>query len=84
MSVAFVSQGWQDYLYWQANDRQILKKLNALIKDCQRSPYEGIGSPEPLKHEFSGWWSRRIDKEHRLIYRPTEDGIEIAQCRFHY
>jgi toxin YoeB len=84
MTVKFLGRGWEDYLHWQANDRQLLKKLNALIKECQRTPFEGSGRPEPLKHEFSGWWSRRIDQEHRLVCRPTEDGIEIVQCRFHY
>ncbi len=84
MNTAFTTRAWEDYLYWQANDRQVLKKLNALIKECQRTPFEGTGNPEPLKHEFAGWWSRRIDKEHRLVYRAVEGGIEIAQCRYHY
>ncbi|ODT48965.1 Txe/YoeB family addiction module toxin [Devosia sp. 63-57] len=84
MKVAFMSKGWEDYLYWQATDKQVIKKLNSLIKDCQRSPFEGIGQPEALKHEFSGWWSRRITDEHRLVYRLVEDRLEIAQCRHHY
>ncbi|MFD1254382.1 Toxin YoeB [Devosia equisanguinis] len=79
MKVAFMSKGWEDYLYWQATDKQVIKKLNSLIKDCQRSPFEGIGQPEALKHEFSGWWSRRITDEHRLVYRLVEDRLEIAQ-----
>ncbi|WP_449240200.1 Txe/YoeB family addiction module toxin [Devosia equisanguinis] len=74
-----MSKGWEDYLYWQATDKQVIKKLNSLIKDCQRSPFEGIGQPEALKHEFSGWWSRRITDEHRLVYRLVEDRLEIAQ-----
>lgn len=84
MKVAFMSKGWEDYLHWQATDKQVIKKLNSLIKDCQRSPFEGIGQPEALKHEFSGWWSRRITDEHRLVYRLVEDRLEIAQCRHHY
>jgi len=84
MNTAFMTRAWEDYLFWQANDRQMLKRLNALIKECQRTPFEGIGSPEPLKHEFAGWWSRRIDKEHRLVYRVSDNVLEIAQCRFHY
>ena len=79
-----MTRGWEDYLYWQTTDRQMLRRLNALIKECQRTPFEGTGSPEPLKHEFSGWWSRRIDREHRLVYRVSGDVLEIAQCRYHY
>ena len=84
MNVVFMTRAWEDYLYWQAGDRQILKKLHALIKECQRTPFEGTGNPEPLKHEFAGWWSRRIDKEHRLVYRVKDDNLEIVQCRYHY
>lgn len=84
MSVAFLPDAWDDYLYRQRQDRQVLKKLNALIEAALRSPYTGIGKPEPLRHELSGWWSRRIDDEHRLVYRAVEGGIEIAQCRYHY
>ncbi len=84
MNTAFTTRAWEDYLYWQTNDRQMLKRINSLIKECQRTPFDGIGNPEPLKHEFAGWWSRRIDKEHRLVYRANGDSLEIAQCRFHY
>lgn len=75
---------WDDYLYWQDRDRKMVKKINALIKDIERNPFTGLGKPEPLKHELAGFWSRRIDPEHRLIYRITDDKLEIAQCRYHY
>lgn len=77
-------QAWDDYLYWQNQDRKTLKRVNQLIKDIERNAYEGIGKPEPLKYELQGFWSRRIDEEHRLIYRIQEDSIEIASCRLHY
>jgi toxin YoeB len=83
MKLTFDPTAWEDYLYWQADKAQ-LKRINALIKDMMRSPFEVIGQPEPLKHDWSGYWSRRIDQEHRLIYRVTDDAILIAQCRFHY
>lgn len=75
---------WQDYLYWQSADKKILKRINQLIKDIQRNGNEGIGKPEPLRHEFSGYWSRRITDEHRLVYRIAENTILIAACRYHY
>jgi toxin YoeB len=75
---------WNDYLYWQDTDRKMVKKINALIKDIERTPFEGLGKPEPLKHTLAGFWSRRIDPEHRLIYRIRDDKLEIAQCRYHY
>ncbi|MDP2990320.1 MAG: Txe/YoeB family addiction module toxin [Kiritimatiellota bacterium] len=84
MKVVFSSQGWNDYLHWQTNDKQILKRINELIKDVQRSPYQGIGKPEPLKHALSGFWSRRINEEHRLVYRVEGASILIAQARYHY
>ncbi|MGQ2992062.1 MAG: Txe/YoeB family addiction module toxin [Brevundimonas sp.] len=84
MKLIFQDEGWEDYLYWQTQDRKVLKKINTLIKECLRTPFSGTGKPEPLKGEFSGWWSRRIDQEHRLIYRATDTGLEIAQCRYHY
>ncbi|MCP8884749.1 Txe/YoeB family addiction module toxin [Devosia sp. XJ19-1] len=84
MIVAFMTKGWEDYLHWQATDKQILRKVNALIKECQRTPREGSGKPEALKHEFAGWWSRRITDEHRLVYRVVGERLEIAQCRHHY
>ena len=80
----FADEAWDDYLYWQDTDRGILRRINQLIKDIRRSPYEGIGKPEPLKHQLAGWWSRRIDSEHRFIYRVTEQAIEIANLRHHY
>lgn len=84
MKIVFVEESWEDYLYWQRTDKSKLKKINALIKDIARSPYEGIGKPEALKHKYSGFWSQRIDSEHRLIYRVIHDEIQIAKCRFHY
>jgi len=84
MNVQFDPDAWSDYLYWQKTDKQIVKRVNRLIKECQRTPFTGIGKPEPLKGDFSGYWSRRINKEHRLVYRTTTDRIEILQCRFHY
>lgn len=84
MKLVFVEESWEDYLYWQKTDKQKLKKINELLKEIMRSPFEGIGKPEPLKYKFAGFWSRRIDNEHRLIYQVTEDSILIAKCRFHY
>lgn len=84
MRLIFHETAWQDYCYWQVQDKKILKKLNTLIKDCQRSPFSGIGQPEPLKHHWSGFWSRRITNEHRLVYGVDGDDLLIAQCRFHY
>ncbi|MFZ4166528.1 Txe/YoeB family addiction module toxin [Brevundimonas sp. NPDC058933] len=84
MKLTFQEEGWEDYLHWQSMDRKQLKKINTLIRECLRTPFAGTGKPEPLKGEFSGWWSRRIDQEHRLVYRATEDTLLIAQCRYHY
>jgi toxin YoeB len=84
MKVTFHDEGWDDYLYWQTHDRKLLAKINTLIRECSRTPFIGTGKPEPLRGEFSGWWSRRINEEHRLVYRKTEDGLLIAQCRYHY
>lgn len=84
MKLTFQEEGWEDYLYWQSFDRKQLKKINGLIRECMRTPFTGTGKPEPLKGEFSGWWSRRIDQEHRLVYRAAEDTLLIAQCRYHY
>lgn len=84
MRLIFSEKAWEDYLYWQKVDKQILKKINTLIKDIQREPFEGIGKPEPLKYELSGFWSRRITDEHRLIYEVDENSIAIASCRYHY
>ena len=84
MKVAFSSNAWDDYLYWQKTDKTILKRINSLIKDIQRIPYEGIGKPEVLKHGLSGYWSRRINAEHRIVYKVVDDTIFIAQLRYHY
>ena len=84
MKLTFAEKAWEDYLYWQQTDKKILKRINTLIKDIKRNPYSGIGDPEPLKYNWSGFWSRRITKEHRLVYVVEQDAILIAQCRFHY
>ena len=88
MRIVFASRAWQQYLYWQARDREVLVRINDLIKECVRSPFAGLGKPEPLKGPMQGWWSRRITREDRLVYRVTGKGeeqqLEIAQCRFHY
>lgn len=84
MKLIFAEQAWDDYLYWQANDKKVLKKINNLIKEISRTPFEGTGSPEPLKHHWSGFWSRRISLEHRLVYAINDDEILLAQCRYHY
>ncbi len=84
MSITFSSNAWTDYLYWQKTDKKILKRINLLIRDIQRNPYDGIGKPEPLKHGLSGYWSRRINDEHRIVYKHNEGSIKIAQLRFHY
>ncbi|MGP2553259.1 MULTISPECIES: Txe/YoeB family addiction module toxin [Mucilaginibacter] len=84
MKIIFQNPAWEDYLYWQTTDKSILKKINSLIKEIERTPYEGSGKPEPLKHNLAGWWSRRINLEHRLIYRVEADAIFILQCRYHY
>ena len=84
MNLIFSDKAWEEYMYWQNSDKQILKKINQLIKDIKREPFEGIGKPEPLKYELSGFWSRRISDEHRLIYEVSESYISIVSCRFHY
>jgi toxin YoeB len=80
----FAANAWEDYLYWQKSDRKILNRINALIQAIQRQPFEGIGKPEPLKHGLSGYWSRRITDEHRMVYKVEGDAILIAQLRYHY
>ena len=82
--LVFSDEAWEDYLHWQDTDRSMVRRINQLIKDIRRSPYEGIGKPEPLKHQLAGWWSRRIDAEHRFVYRVTEQAVEIATLRHHY
>ncbi|MDP3297762.1 MAG: Txe/YoeB family addiction module toxin [Thermodesulfovibrionia bacterium] len=84
MKLIFSENAWEDYLYWQNTDKQIPKRINELIKDIRKNKYKGIGKPEPLKHNLSGYWSRRINNEHRLIYKIEEDKIMIAQLRYHY
>ena len=84
MKLRFSDEAWEDYLYWQKQDRKMVERINKLIKEVQRDPITGVGKPEPLKHALSGFWSRRITDEHRMVYRVTEDALEIAQLRFHY
>ena len=84
MILSFSDDAWDDYLYWQSQDKKILKKINKLIKEIQRTPFEGTGEPEPLKYNWSGYWSRRITIEHRIIYKVTDNMLLIAQCRYHY
>ena len=88
MKVQFSTRAWQDYLYWQAEDRNVLERVSRLIEECRRTPVRGTGKPEPLRGELSGWWSRRITLEDRLVYRISGKGdaqkIEILQCRYHY
>ncbi|GAA2860889.1 toxin YoeB [Aminobacter niigataensis] len=88
MKVLWTAKGWEDYLYWQETDAKILVRINELIRDARRSPFAGIGKPEPLRNEMSGWWSRRVNHEHRLVYRVIGTGenqaLEIVACRFHY
>lgn len=84
MNITFTSDSWDDYLYWQKNDKKIIKRINELIKDIKRSPFEGIGKPEPLKFQLQGCWSRRIDQEHRIVYEVADESILIIGCRFHY
>ena len=80
----FTEDAWEDYLYWQTQDKKTLKRINQLLQDIERNGYNGIGKPEPLRGDLSGFWSRRIDDEHRIVYRVTADRVEIIQCRGHY
>jgi toxin YoeB len=84
VKLLFTETGWDDYQYWQATDRDLLEKVNTLLKDCRRSPFSGLGKPEALKGDRKGWWSRRITKEHRLVYRVEGETLWVNQCRFHY
>jgi toxin YoeB len=84
MDKIWSDRAWEDYLYWQEHDGKILRRINGLIKDTERNPFHGLGKPEPLKHERQGYWSRRIDDTHRLVYRIEGDKLLIAQCRAHY
>ncbi|HZL45892.1 MAG TPA: Txe/YoeB family addiction module toxin [Opitutaceae bacterium] len=84
MQLVFSSKSWEEYSYWQATDSQRLRRINQLIKELIREPFAGIGKPEPLQHAFQGYWSRRIDGEHRIVYRVVGDQLQIAQLRYHY
>ncbi len=84
MNLEFTPESWEDYLYWQKIDKKIVKRINDLIKEIQRNPFEGIGKPEQLKHQLQGCWSRRINQEHRLVYKVNGTIIQIIACRFHY
>lgn len=84
MNLVFSPQAWEDYQHWVQTDRKLVKRINDILKDTVRSPYEGIGKPEPLRHALAGFWSRRINDEHRMVYRVTGNNLEIAQLRFHY
>jgi len=82
--LSWAEKAWDDYLYWQTTDKKRLKRINALIKDIEPQPFNGLGNPEPLRHNWTGYWSRRIDREHRLVYKVTAKNIIIVQCRYHY
>jgi toxin YoeB len=84
MNILFTDDAWEDYLYWQQTDKQTLRKINQLLKEIQRTPFSGLGKPEPLKHQLQGCWSRRIDSEHRLVYEITDNTLKVIGCRFHY
>ena len=84
MRLIFSERAWDDYLYWQKIDPKLLKRINFLIQEIQRSPFEGIGKPEALKHDLSGYWSRRINDEHRIVYKVEKDAVLLAQLRYHY
>ena len=88
MKIIFSGEAWARYLFWQAEDAKLATKISSLIEECRRDPFRGSGQPEPLRFELKGWWSRRITREHRLVYRVTGAGedqrLEVAQCRFHY
>ena len=84
MKLIFADQAWEDYLYWRKQDRRMVDRINKLIRETQREPFAGVGKPEPLKHALSGFWSRRITDEHRIVYRFEDEALLIAQLRFHY
>ena len=84
MKLIFGEQSWSDYVYWQVTDKKILKKINMLLQDIKRNPFDGLGKPEPLKHEMAGTWSRRITQEHRLVYEVFQESILVVSCRYHY
>jgi len=82
--ISWAANAWDDYLYWQRTDKKKLKRINTIIKDITRHPFDGMGDPEPLRHNWSGYWSRRIDRQHRLVYKAPEETVYIVQCRYHY
>jgi toxin YoeB len=84
MKIIFTKNSWEDYISWQSENKKLLRKINELIKDIQRTPFEGKGKPEPLKYDLAGFWSRRIDREHRLVYQVSKNEILVYSCRFHY
>lgn len=84
MKLVFAEEAWEDYLYWQQQDKRLVKRINELIAATQRDPFSGIGKPEPLKHALAGFWSRRITDEHRMVYKAEKDALWIAQLRYHY
>jgi toxin YoeB len=84
VKLVFSDEAWEDYLYWQRQDKAMVKRINELIAACRRDPFGGIGKPEPLKHALAGFWSRRITEEHRMVYRADKDALSIAQLRYHY
>ena len=84
MKLVFSEQAWEDYLYWQQQDKRMVERINKLIKETQREPFVGIGKPEPLKHALAGYWSRRITEEHRMVYKVDGDALFLAQLRYHY
>ena len=84
MKILWEERAWEDYLYWQVQDKKILKRINMLIRDIQRNCYEGIGKPDPLKNNLNGWWSRRIDEIHRIVYKEKDGAVIIASCKGHY
>lgn len=84
MTLLWTEKGWEHYLHWQETDKKVLKRINDLIKAIQREPFSGLGDPEPLRHDWSGFWSRRIDREHRLVYEVVDQTLTIVQCRYHY
>ncbi len=84
MKLVFSDEAWEDYLYWQKQDRKMVERINKLIQEVKRDPFSGVGKPEPLKHALAGFWSRRITDEHRMVYRVEGDSLQIAQLRYHY
>jgi toxin YoeB len=84
MKLTFTDEAWDEYLYWQVKDKKIRKKINTLIKDTKRDPFNGLGKPEPLRHELAGYWSRRITQEHRLVYEVFKESILVVSCQYHY